>query len=231
MQADRVLALIVVSGLCVSADADMIVFENYAAAKGLDFFDPNYGNEIYGQSLDITHAADQQPMIGEMPAGSIFFMHLQDLNGDFIWIGTGTVTNTAESTDPTRIPIPIAPEGIDYFGPQAFHDGDAIDSSANFVDGWRPVHGYNDLTGLPGVFTVDDAFTVGIEFEQDGGMHYGFAQFDLSYEVREGVVDIDIIPTRWGYNDIAGQAATVVPAPGGVMLVGVFGGLLTRRRR
>jgi hypothetical protein len=211
--------------------AGMVVFENTGSLGALDFYDPNFGNVIFGQSLDITRAAGVQPKIGETPAGSVFFMHIRDLNGDFIWIGTGSVTNTVESTDPTRIPIPLAPEGIDYFGPRSFGDGESIDRGANFVEGWRPVHGYNDLTGLPGVFTVEDTFTIGIEFEQDDGIHYGFATFDLSYSVLGGVVDVDIVPTFWGYNDVAGEAAVVIPAPAGVLpLLGLSFGV-TRRRR
>lgn len=211
------------------AHADMVVFENQGSMGALDFYDPNYGDLILGQALDITRSASDQPAIGEMPVGAVFFMDIGGLDGDFIWMGTGMVTMTAESTDGTNIPIPIAPEGIPYYGPQAFDTGDTVSAASNFVDGWRPIHGYNFITGVPGVFTVEDRFTVGINFEGNGGLHYGFAEFSLSYTTKLDSVDVDIVPVRWGYNDTVGEAAVVIPAPGGILVFGV--GVLGLRRR
>ena len=133
------LATLSVSSLSL---ADMIVYQNTGELGALVYYDPNFGNVIYGQSLDITLGTNQQPKAGETPAGSIFFMHLIDLNGEFIWMGTGSVTNTARSTDFILIPTQLGPEGVPFYGPQVYHTGDSIDETANFVDGWRPIHGY-----------------------------------------------------------------------------------------
>lgn len=231
MLTTRTIATLATMSVSSLSLADMIVYQNTGELGALVYYDPNFGNVIYGQSLDITLGTNQQPKAGDTPTGSIFFMHLIDLNGEFIWMGTGSVTNTAESTDFTLIPTPLGPEGVPYYGPQVFNTGDSIDESTNFVDGWRPIHGYNDLTGTPGIFTVDDTFTIAIEFEQNDGLHYGFAEFKRVFTVLDGVVDIDIIPQRWGYNDVAGEAAIVIPAPAGVLVVSALGAGIIRRRR
>ena len=231
MLTSRSIAVLLPLAAASLATGDMIVYQNTGELGALAYYDPNFGNVIYGQSLDITQGTNQQPKAGETPAGSIFFMHLIDLNGEFIWMGTGSVTNTAESTEFILIPTPLGPEGVEYYGPEVFGAGDSIGAGTNFVDGWRPIHGYNDLTGLPGTFTVEENFTIAIEFEQDDGLHYGFAEFNRSYSVLNGEVQVDLVPVRWGYNDIAGQAAIVVPAPAGVMLLSGLGALATRRRR
>lgn len=81
------------------------------------------------------------------------------------------------------------------------------------------------------MFVVEKLFGVGIEFQLAGATHYGFAQFERRFEVRNGFVEVDIIPVRWGFNDTAGEAATVVPAPQGLLVLGGLAGVLTRRRR
>jgi hypothetical protein len=226
------LTLIALCGLAVSAHADMVVHENHGELGALMLYDPNFGHMINGQSLNITRAADDQPAVGQLPGGSVFFMHILDFAGDFIWMGTGTLTQTARSTVGTPIFDPWANQQVDYYGPQDFGAGDTVDGDANFVEGWRAIHGYNDLTGTPGEFTVDEMFTVGIQFEIENSVHFGFAQFEREYEVRNGVVRVDIIPVRWGYESVAGVGARVVPAPAGaglLMLAGLAG--LVRRRR
>lgn len=196
------------------ARAELVAYENTNPAFGdIKFFDPNFGDAIYGQALDITHNAYEQPGVGEMPSGSVVFMHLIGYTGEFVWMGTGRTTNTVRSTKGTPIPDPWANQDVDYYGPQGFTDTDTVDQSANFVDGWRAIHAFNDLTGLPGIFTVGERFTVGIEFQLDDGTHYGYASFTRRFEIRNDRVEVYINATRWGYETVAGVGARVVPAP------------------
>lgn len=225
------MSLFALALLSTGLHADMVVYENDGSLGALKLFDPNFGHLIEGQSLDITRGVDAQPIIGETPRGSVFFMHILDLSGDFIWMGTGSLTNTARSIEGVPIDDPLMGGQVDYFGPQHFGVGDTVDASANFVEGWRTIHGVNDLTGTPGVFVVGELFGVGIEFQLDGGTHYGFAQFERRFEVRGGFVDVDIVPLRWGFNDTAGEAATVVPTPAGLLVLGGMGAAINRRRR
>lgn len=215
------------------AGAELVVYENTNPGLGpLALYDPNNGSPIFGQSLDITRGAFAQPKAGETPRGSIFFMHTSGFAGEFIWMGTGMLTLTARSTQGTPILDPYANYPVDYFGPQAFAQGDTVDASANFIEGWRAIHGYNNLTGLPGVFTTADTFTVGVGFELSDGTHFGFAQFKRDYEIRNGRVSIQLTPQRWGYETVAGVGAGVVPAPGASSLLTLLGlGAAIRRRR
>lgn len=213
------------------AQADMVYYENNGAIEYMGFFDPNFGNTIIGHSLDITAGVYEQPTLGDTPVASIFFMDLRDFDGRFIWMGTGSVTRTAQSSNATLIPTQELPDGASYFGPEEYASGSQIDTGANFVDGWRLIHGINNFTGSPGVFTVEELFTVGIEFEQNGELHYGFAEFEISYEVLSFDVDVTILPVRWGYNDTAGEAAFVVPAPASSLALIGLGFGLTRRKR
>ena len=231
MKTHPILAAGTISILAGAVHADMVYFENNNAIEDMRFYDPNFGNTIIGHSLDITRGAYEQPELGETPVGSIFFMHLNDLGGEFIWLGTGSVTRTVESTESVLIPTPEVPYGATFFGPQDFGDRDAIGADANFIDGWRLIHGINTLTGSPGVFTVDEFFTIGVEFERDGALHYGFAEFEVGYQIMGTSVNLTILPVRWGYNDIAGEAAVVIPAPAGSLALIGLGTLVTRRRR
>ncbi len=223
---------IAVSGLCGEAMADMVVFENRGELGPLMLFDPNFGDVIYGQSLNITRGAMDQPAISETPEGSIFFMHILDRVGDFIWMGTGRLTDTARSLDPTAIFDPDVLQDVDYFGPESFGAGDIVNNDANFIEGWRPIHAINRFIDTPGIFTVDEVFTVGIRFDMQGQTHFGFAQLERTYEVRNDTVRVDITPVRWGYESIAGVGARVVPAPGaaGLLLIGGFASAIKRRR-
>lgn len=232
MKSSLIVATIAVSGLCTLVQGELVVHENHGELGPLLLYDPNFGQVIDGQSLDITRDATAQPSIGETPGGSIFFMHILDRSGDFIWMGTGRLTNTVRSQQGTPIIDPDTQQPVDYFGPRDFQQGDVIDESANFVKGWRAIHGFNRYTGTPGVFTINESFTVGIEFDQDGATHYGFASFERAYEIRNGFVRVEITPTRWGYETIAGVGASVVPAPAscGVLMLGAFAGSIRRRR-
>lgn len=214
-----------------TANADMVYFENNGAIEYMGFFDPNLGNTIIGHSLDITAGVYEQPAFGATPVASIFFMNLSDFDGQFIWMGTGAVTRTVQSGSATLIPTTELPDGATYFGPEQFSEGSVVDSDANFVEGWRLIHGINNLTGAPGVFSVEELFTVGIEFERSGQLHYGFAEFEVSYEALGADVDVTILPVRWGYNDTAGESAFVVPAPASSLALIGLGIGVTRRRR
>lgn len=222
--------------LCLASQAttaELIVHQNTNPDFGvMKLFDPNGGNTIYGQSLDITRSAFDQPVIGQTPAASLFFMHTTGLIGDFTWMGMGNVTTTARSTIGTPIPDPWANHEVDYFGPQAFSNGDTVDAQSNFVDGWRTIHGFNHLTGPAGIFTVAETFTVGVRFDVDGQDHYGFATFARDYDVRNGELRVEITPLRWGYETVAGLGAGVVPAPGAPVLLGIgLAGAALRRQR
>lgn len=227
----RSVCLIAVFGICSFSHADLVVYENDGSLGPLMQYDPNFGDLINGQSLDITRGASDQPAIGELPAASIFFMHISDFSGDFIWMGTGRLTLTARSTDGVSIIDTKTQQPVDYFGPQSFANGDVIDPSANFVEGWRTIHGFNQFTAEPGVFAVDETFTVGISFDIDNETRYGFAQFIRSFEVRSGQVLVDITPTVWGYETTPGVGANVVPAPAGVGVLAIGGMLGSFRRR
>lgn len=226
------LPIIAFLGLCGSAHAELIVHENRGELGPMMLYDPNFGDLINGQSLNITSDALSQPAIGETPEGSVFFMHILDRAGDFIWMGTGRLTNTVRSTQGTPIIDPDTQQDVDYYGPRDFEPGAVVDETANFVEGWRAIHGFNRFTGTPGVFTVSEQFTVGIEFQLADGTHYGFAEFARVFEVRNDFVNVEITPVRWGYESIAGVGAGVVPAPTTIGLL-LFGGLAasTTRRR
>lgn len=231
-------ALCLFSIITAHAQADMVTFENNGTLGPLSYYDPNFGSTILGQAMDITRDANAQPALGETPSGSIFFMRTKDFSGEFIWLGTGSVTRTARSTDPVLIYDPAVGQEVDFFGPQAFGTGDAVDSSSNFVDGWRAIHGFNDFTDKAGIFTVGASFTVGVEFQLDDQTHYGFVTFDRLYDFRSDEtpnntgVEVWLIPQFWGYNTTAGEAAYVVPAPAGSALLTAGLGLgFTRRRR
>lgn len=231
MNTQPILAACTISILACAVHADMVYFENNNAIGGLRAFNPNFGDTILGQSLDITSAADDQPGVGVTPSGSLFLMQINDFTGQYLWLGTGTVTRTAESSIATLIPTPELPFGEAYYGPELFAAGDSIGAGASFEDGWRIIHGMNNLTGAPGVFSTDDFIVVGVEFEREGALHYGFAEFKRTIEVLNGQVDVSLAPVRWGYNDIAGESAIVIPAPAGSLALIGLGALVTRRRR
>lgn len=213
-----------------SALAGMVYFENRDAIEDMPFFDPNFGNTILGQSLDITRGAYDQAALGETPAGSLFFMHINDISGEYIWLGTGSVTRTAESDESVLIPTPGVPGGAAFYGPADYAPGAAVGPGDRFVDGWRAIHGLTELTGAGGVLVVDEVFRVGVEFERGGGLHYGFAEFEVSSRVMGTELELSVLPVRWGYNDRPGEAAVVIPsAPGVALLMG--GGLVLSRRR
>lgn len=233
MNTPLIASVIVVSGLCGAVSGELVVHENNGQIGPMRHFDPNFGQTmINGQSLNITRDAFSQPALGETPEGSVFFMHILDLSGHFIWMGTGRLTNTVRTLEGTPIIDPGTQQPVDYFGPRDFAAGAVVDENANFVDGWRTIHGFNRYTGTPGVFTVNEQFTVGIEFTIDDGTHYGFALFERAYEVRNGMVRVDITPVRWGYETVAGVGAGVVPSPatGALLLMGGVAGSLRRRR-
>tara|TARA_A100000171_G_C2138887_1_gene152861 strand:+ start:1165 stop:1860 length:696 start_codon:yes stop_codon:yes gene_type:complete len=231
MKTHAILAAGTISIIASGLYADMVVFQNNNTVGALRAFNPNFGDTILGQALDITNPADNQPGIGVTPGGSLFLMQINDFTGQYLWLGTGTVTRTAESSIATLIPTPELPFGEAYYGPALYNDFDSIGDEANFADGWRIIHGMNNLTGAPGVFSTDDIFTVGVEFEREGALHYGFAEFKRTIEVFGGQVDVSIAPVRWGYNDIAGEAAVVIPAPAGsIALIGLGVGFSRRRR-
>jgi hypothetical protein len=211
--------------------AGMVHFENTGTLGAMTYFDPNFGSTILGDALDITRSQFDQPALGDTPTGSVFFMNLIDFNGDFIWLGTGSTTRTSRSSDATVIRTPSGPEGLEFYGPQMYLPNGMIDTGANFVDGWRTIHGWNNLTGLPGVFTIDERFAVGVEFELDGQIHYGYAEFKTDFVVFAQQIELSIYPTRWGYNNVAGESARLIPSPAGIGIFAMGSLVLTRRRR
>lgn len=225
-------AALALSLLCPLALGEVIHFQNTNPDfDTLKLFDNNPNAPRLGQSLDVTRSAFDQPAIGDLPGGSIFFMQSSGPGGDFVWMGMGRLTMTARSTKETLIPDPFAGQLISYFGPQGFEGGDAISTQSNFVDGFRTMHGVNNLTDKLGIFTVEELFIVGIQFELDDGFHYGYAQLERTIELHDGELDIQWHPIQWGYETVAGVGINVVPAPG-VLAVGLFGmlGCSIRRR-
>lgn len=216
------------------AAAELIVFDNTNPNfSTMGQFVPNGATPILGDVLDITKSAFNQPTRGQyQTAGSLFFMHTTGLIGDFIWLGTGTVTNTARSANPTYITDPFAGLELPYFGPVDYSDGTPIDASSNFIDGWRPIHGVNELTDPQGIFTVDKVFTVGVEFQLTDGIHYGFARFERELRLENNELKIDLHPLQWGYETVAGVGVSVIPAPGAlsITMLGLFGCTIRNRR-
>lgn len=231
MKTHPILAAGTIFVLASATHAGMVVFENNNTIGGLRAFNPNFGDTILGQALDITSAADDQPGVGVTPSGSLFLMQINDFTGQYLWLGTGTVTRTAESSIATLIPTPELPFGEAYYGPELFAEGDSIGAGASFEEGWRIIHGMNNLTGAPGVFSTDDFIVVGVEFEREGSVFYGFAEFKRTIEVLNGQVDVSLAPVRWGYNDMAGAPAIVIPAPASSMALIGLGVAFSRRRR
>ena len=225
------LSLSVLAAAGSTSFAGMVHFQYTGLPSAMSYFNPNFGATIFGNSLDITRGQFDQPALSETPVASVFFMNIVGLNGDFVFLGTGSTTRTAESTQATEIPVPGSPGGVNYFGPQQFFENDTIGLSDNFVDGWRTIHGLNNLTGFPGAFAIDERFAVGVEFELDGQLHYGYAEFKTEYVVFAQQRELSIFPTRWGYNTTAGESARMIPSPGGLALLGFGSVLLTRRRR
>ena len=218
--------------LCPLALGEVIHFQNTNPdLDTLKLFDANPNNPRLGQALNITRSAFDQPDIGDLPGGSIFFMQFNGAGGDFVWMGMGRLTMIARSTKETLIPDPFAGQLIAYFGPQGFQGGDSIGTQSNFVDGFRAMHGVNALTDEQGIFTVEESFVVGLRFELDDGFHYGYAELERTVEFHNGELDIQWHPIQWGYETIAGVEINVVPAPG-VLAVGLFAilGCSTRRR-
>ncbi len=229
-------SIIALALLAQLSSAEMIIFENTNPSLNmLSLYHPNQGEPIFGQSLNITQDAFSQPAIGETPSGSVFFMQTRGFIGDFIWMGTGSLTNTARSLDSTLIPDPFAGFDVPYFGPEQFTDSDPIDASANFVEGWRALHGVNDITDAYGLFVVEEFFNVGIEFQIDNQTHYGFAEFQRTIDLNDNQLKIEFIPTRWGYQDTPGAHASIVPAPSTLLSLSICGfgacSSFSRRRR
>ncbi|MBL4699535.1 MAG: hypothetical protein JKX70_11955 [Phycisphaerales bacterium] len=224
-------AAIALSLLCPNALGEVIHFQNTNPAfDTLKLFDATPNKAQLGQALNITQSAFDQPEIGDLPGGSIFFMQFNGLGGDFVWMGMGRLTMTARSTKETLIPDPFAGQLIAYFGPQGFEGGDTIGTQSNFVDGFRAMHGVNNLTDEFGIFTVDEVFSVGIVFEQSDGLHYGFAEFERTTELHNGELDIQWHPTQWGYETVAGVGIIAIPSPS-VMAIGCFGLLGCSKRK
>jgi len=214
---------------------EMVVFENTnPALNALAIFDPNGGDGIFGQALDVTSDAFNQPSIGALPGGSLVIMHVSGFFGESTWLGTGMLTQIVRADEPTMIPDPFAGQLVPYYGPENFSDGELISAGNEFVDGWRPLHVLNDLTPEKGSFTIGESFTVGVRFERTDGEHYGFARFERSYEFIDNRLSVSWHPIEWGYETIAGVGASVVPAPGAVPLVMVSAlgcSFMIRRRR
>ncbi len=235
LKTGSIIALAILSQL---SQAEMVIFENTNPSLNmLSLYDPNQGTPIFGQSLDITQDAFSQPATGETPSGSIFMMQTRGFIGDFIWLGTGSLTQTARSQDSTLIPDPFGGFDVPYFGPEQFMESQQIGQSSNFVEGWRTLHGVNDLTDEYGLFVVEETFNVGIEFEINNQTHYGFAEFQRTIDLNDNQLKIEFIPTRWGYQDTPGASASIVPAPGTLLTLGLCGfgcgtlGGFNRRRR
>lgn len=213
---------------------EVVVFENTnPALETLKMYDANSSNPTLGQSLDITRSAFDQPEIGDLPGGSVFFMETSGFGGDFIWLGMGRLTMTARSTKETLIPDPFVGQLVPYFGPTDFALGEQINESTNFVDGFRAMHGVNQLTGDLGIFTVGEQFTVALQFELADGMHFGYARFERSIEHHNQGLDIQWHPIDWGYETVANRGINVVPAPSMLpmgLLIGI-GTIIRPRRR
>ena len=86
-------ALTVVAGFGSVAMSEIIRFENTnPALDSLKLFDANSNNPILGQALNVTRSAFDQPEIGDLPGGSVFFLQLNGPGGDFIWMGMGRLS-------------------------------------------------------------------------------------------------------------------------------------------
>jgi len=226
----KLLALSTIAVLSSSVHADMVHYEN--TNEDLQTLKMYSDLGRMGQTLNITSSPFDQPEPGQLPEGSILIMETHHSGGDFIWMGMGRVTMAAKSTNATIVPDPWAGALIPYYGPQDYANGDRIDGSANFNDGWRMLHGANELTDDRGVFSVEEIFTVAVAFELSDGMHYGYAQLERTLEMHGSQREIEWHPLRWGYETQAGVAVSIVPAPGALacMLLGVSG-FATRRQR
>ena len=224
-------AMITLSLVSSLALGEVVRFENTnQALDSLVLFDANSTNPILGQALNVTRSAFDQPEIGDLPGGSVFFLQFNGPGGDFIWMGMGRLSMIAQSTKETLIPDPFAGWLVPYFGPQNFQDGDKIGSQSNFTDGFRAMHGVNNLTDEFGIFTVDETFSVGIVFEQSDGLHYGFAEFERTVELRGNQLDMQWHPIQWGYETVAGVGINAIPSPS-VLAIGCLGLLSCSKRR
>ena len=210
-------SLLLVGALPSISVGELVLFENTnPELQSLKMYNATIDHSVLGQALDIRRSAFDQPELGDLPSSSVFFMEVNGFFGDFIFMGMGRLTMTAKSTQETLIPDTFAGQLVPYFGPENFADGEQINGSSNFTDGFRTMHGLNKLTGETGVFTVEELFTVGITFEQLDGTHYGFAQFERSVRLIDNKLDIQWRPITWGYETAAGIGVNVVPAPAGL---------------
>jgi hypothetical protein len=216
----------------IPTHAETVTFENdNPSLLTLMMFDANPDNPLLGQSLNITRSAFDQPELGELPIGSVLFMETSGFAGDFIFMGVGRLTLSSRANEGTFVPDPFGGFNVPYFGPTDFGIGDEVSSSSNIVDGWRMMHARNHLTDEQGIYSVDRSFTVGISFELDDGVHYGFAQFERSSELRNNELEINWHPIRWGYETVAGVGVNVTPTPSVFSVLCIGSITATKRRR
>lgn len=212
-------------------DAELIRFVNTNPdLEALRYYEVGSAPTVFGQSLDVTRGAFDQPSFGEIPVGSLSIVWFEGINrveGDWIHMGPGLNTHIARADDLTEVIDPETMHPVGHIGPGDFDDGKLIGEGSNWTHGWVAMHTSVSTAPPEGVYFTDQSFVIGLRFLMDDGLHYGYAQFERSTFIPGDRLSIQYRPVRWGYETTAGVA---VPSVGStyVLLFGLTG---CRRRR
>ncbi|CAE7759762.1 unnamed protein product [Symbiodinium sp. CCMP2592] len=178
---------------------------------------------VFGQSLDVTRGAFDQPGFGEIPVGSlsiVWFEGNTHADGDWIYMGPGMNTHLARADDLIDVIDPKNLHPVGHIGPGDFDDGRLIGAESNWTPGWVTMHTSVSTAPAKGVHFTDESFMIGLRFMMDDGLHYGYAQFERSAFIPGDPLSIQYRPVRWGYETTAGNA--VPSAVGGAEFVAEF---------
>ena len=213
------------------ADAELVQFVNTnPALDSLRYYEVGSMPTVFGQSLDVTRGAFDQPGFGEIPVGSlsiVWFEGNSHADGDWIYMGPGMNTHLARADDLVDVIDPKNMHPVGHIGPGDFDDGRLIGAESNWTPGWVTMHTSVSTAPAKGVHFTDESFMIGLRFMMHDGLHYGYAQFERSAFIPGDPLSIQYRPVRWGYETTAGNA---VPSVGSlsVFLIGLSG---CRRRR
>ena len=218
--------------LTSGAGGELVVFENSnPTLTALEYYQIGDGISVVGQALDVTHDSFDQPAFGELPRGSFMIMWAAGQNaveGDWVFMGPGFNTHIGRADELVDVIDPYSNHPVGYIAPEDFDEGGEIGESTHWADAWVTMHTSVSTAPSKGIHFVDESFVLGIRFELDGGLHYGFAEMARTGFVDGEPLSIGYRPVRWGFETTAGVA---VPGSGtiGALAIGMCG--MNRRRR
>lgn len=210
---------------------ELITFENTnPALDTLAYYQVGNSFTELGQSLDVTRSAFDQPELGGIPAGSFLFAWFEapdTTSGDWIFMGQGRNTQIGQALEHVDVTDPYTFQSVGHPGPEDYGKGQEIGESSLWAPSWLAIHAINSQTPDGGVFFTDESFTIGVRFELDDGVHFGFAEMTRTGYTHGDPLSIGYHPVRWGYETTPG-----VSVPGaGTLWTGSLIMLCSRRRR